>query len=353
MEPPVDDDLEVADTEPNDEDAPAAVRYEIASFPTDFTVRVMFEKWRDGQLIIPEFQRRFVWKLPQASRLIDSFLLGLPIPQVFLYRERTSPKLLVIDGQQRLASIAYFYLGRFEGDRVFRLTGVDPRWNGRTYDELSEDDRLTLDDSTLRSIVIQQLQPNDNSSIYQIFERLNTGGTQLNPMEIRKAVFHGPAYEMLDELNKTPNWRALIGLSSEDRRLKDVELVLRILALAERRDSYQKPMKTFITSFMADVAKESDEYREGLKQKFVSASALARELGQRPFHLRGRLNVAALDSVMATLIELGPHGLRPDLQAAYQELLDSPEFQDTAQYDTSDTNVVERRFTVVRARLGS
>ena len=175
------DDLLIEETEPTDDDEPQDIRYEIASFPTDFTVRVMYEKWKSGQLVIPDYQRRYVWNLPQASRLIESFLLGLPIPQVFLYRQHSGSELHVVDGHQRLASIALFYGGQFSHSRVFRLQGVNPNWDGKTYTELSEDDRLSLDDATLRSIIIRQIQPNDNSSVYQLFERLNTGGTPTQP----------------------------------------------------------------------------------------------------------------------------------------------------------------------------
>lgn len=341
----------VEETEPTDDEESQTTRYEITSFPTDFTVLVMYEKWRAGQLIIPDFQRHYVWNLPQASRLIESFLLGLPIPQVFLYRSRTSPQLLVVDGHQRLATISKFYEGQFTRDRVFRLRGINPEWNGKTYNELSDDDRLVLDDSTLRSIVIQQIQPNDNSSIYQIFERLNTGGTQLNAMEIRKAIFHGQAYDLLERLNNNPDWRALIGISEQDRRLRDVELVLRILALSQDWETYTKPMKAFITDYMDTLCKVSDEKILQLEQQFISASSIVHaQLGDRPFHLRTRLNVAALDSVMAGAIE-SLSTLNPDLGSSYTKLKSNQDFTNAVQFDTSDTAVVRGRFNLVRSEF--
>ena len=138
----------------------------------------------------------------------------------------------IVDGHQRLATIAHFYSGQFSQTRVFRLQGVNPNWAGKTYLELTDDDRLTLDDATLRSIVIRQIQPNDNSSVYQIFERLNTGGTQLSPMEIRRAIFRGNANDLLDTLNNNADWRAVLGRTEPDPRFRDVEMVLRILILS-------------------------------------------------------------------------------------------------------------------------
>ena len=80
------DDLLVEETELADDDESQNIRYEITSYPTDFTVKVVYEKWQSGQIVLPDYQRRYVWNLPQASRFIESFLLGLPIPQVFLYQ---------------------------------------------------------------------------------------------------------------------------------------------------------------------------------------------------------------------------------------------------------------------------
>ena len=343
----------VEDTEPTDEDEPQSIRYEIMSFPTDFTVKVMYEKWQSGQLVIPSFQRRYVWNLPQASRLIESFLLGLPIPQVFLYREHSSPTLYVVDGHQRLATIAHFYNGKFSGDREFKLRGVNSIWDGKNYLGLSEDDRTTLDDATLRSIVIRQIQPYDNSSVYQIFERLNTGGTQLNPMEIRRAIFHGKANGLLDKLNGNQDWQVLIGVTEPDPRFRDVEILLRVLALSEHWRDYSKPMKKFINDYMEVLDRSDADQVMEVESRFSQACSLVRnKLGEKPFHLRQRLNLAALDAVMSCAVEL-VDSLKPDLEAAYQELLNDPRFIETVSYSTSDTSVLQHRFELARNGLVS
>ncbi len=341
------EELLIEDTEPTDDDEPQNIRYEITSYPSDFTVKVMYEKWKSNQLIIPGYQRGYVWNLRQASRLIESFLLGLPIPQVFLYRERSSPKLIVVDGQQRLGTIARFYNGEL------RLRGVNGTWVGKTYDELIEDDRLTLDDATLRAIVIRQIQPNDNSSVYQIFERLNTGGTQLNDMEIRRAIFQGNANGLLDKLNDNDDWRALVGRSKPHTRFLDVELILRVLALAENWQRYGKPMKKFITDYMEILDKENAAKIEDLEKRFAKACKVVRaELGERPFHLRQRLNLAALDAVMACSVEL-VDSLKPDISSAYESLRADDVFMKTVTHDTSDAAVVRQRFKLVHSAFGS
>ena len=100
--------------------------YEILTYPTDFTLEVLVDKFEREQIQVPPYQRGFVWNQTKASRLIESFLLGLPVPPIYLYQDPTENTLLVIDGQQRLKSILYFFQGYFgeekKGKRpVFRL----------------------------------------------------------------------------------------------------------------------------------------------------------------------------------------------------------------------------------------
>lgn len=256
-----------------------------------------------------------------------------------------------MDGQQRLSTLAQFYNGRFDDSRVFRLSGVDPRWQGRTYDSLTESDQLRLDDTPLRSMVIQQLQPNDHSSIYLIFERLNTGGTQLNPMEIRKAVYHGAAYDFLAGLNDVPAWRDILDQQRRDRRLRDVELVLRVLALSERWTGYVKPMKGFLNRYMEDLAHAAETRLDDLGHRFTEGAAhVVDALGPRPFHIRTRLNAAALDGFMGSVVALpAPHSAI--LAHAWSELREDEEFTDVISFDTSDTVVVRRRFERIHRAL--
>ena len=356
MEKPVvsvDEELLVEETELSDDDEPQNIRYEITSYPADYTVKVIYEKWRDEQIIIPDYQRRNVWSLTQASRLIESFLMGLPIPQVFLYREGSSPSLIVIDGQQRLGTIARFY------NREFRLRGVNSIWVGKNYDELIEDDRVTLDDATLRVIVIRQIQPNDNSSVYEIFKRLNTGGTQLNAMEIRRAIFRGEANRSLNSLNENSDWRALIGIPKPETRFRDVELLLRVLALAENWRNYGdrkyggQSMKNFMDKFMESFDKQDAEKIDQLERRFIKAcEKVHSELGEKPFHLRQRLNLAALDAVMACSVELAD-SLKPGIGATYDKLKNDATFLGAVTQNTSHTAEVQQRFNLVHSALTS
>jgi len=220
----IDEQWDVEQTEEAEEQEQDTIPYEISYYPADFTLKGYLDKHEAGQLIVPSFQRQYVWDQVRASKLIESFLLGLPVPGVFLYRVRETKHLKVIDGQQRIMTAVRFFKGRFD-DKVFRLRKVKERWDGKTFDELSESDQFQLHDSVLRATIVQQITPEDDSSIYHIFERLNTGGLNLNAMEIRKCVHSGDLIQMLELLNTNETWRLLIGKPKPDKRMRDVEWI--------------------------------------------------------------------------------------------------------------------------------
>jgi len=108
------------------------------------TIELLIKKYKENEIVIPSFQRKYVWKEKKASKFIESFLLGLPIPQIFLFREAKNQDLLVVDGQQRLKSILYFFDGKFEDGKIFKLKDVRDQWEGKTYGDLTESDKRRL-----------------------------------------------------------------------------------------------------------------------------------------------------------------------------------------------------------------
>ena len=181
-------DFEVTEEDEETEALPPS-NYEIFSYPADTTLKGYLDQWDNKQLYIPQFQRNYVWDQTRASKLIESFIVGLPVPPVFLYKPATTKSFWIIDGHQRIRSIVDFQKGIFNDDAKFRLKGVDSRWLGKSFSELTETERFAFETTVLRAVVIQQTNPKDNSSIYKIFERLNTGGLRLNAMEVRQCVY--------------------------------------------------------------------------------------------------------------------------------------------------------------------
>jgi len=338
--------------EPEEDEAIPTSTYEIFSYPADTTLKGYLDQWNNGQLYIPRFQRNYVWDQTRASKLIESFLLGLPVPPVFLYKPASTKTFWIIDGHQRIKSIVDFQKGLF-GEGKFRLKGVDARWLSKTFAELSDTDRFGLETAVLRAVVIQQTNPKDNSSIYRIFERLNTGGIRLNAMEVRQCVYESDFLDKLKKLNELPEWRGLLGLTKLDKRLKDVELLLRVIALFRDYEHYEKPMKGFLNDCATYFEKKDeagDQQEEDNVIKLISDTIKKTQgaLGDRPFHLRGRLNYSALD---ATLVALMRNGIPHDLPKRYNTLIANEDFLNSASYDTSDESVLKERFRIANQTL--
>ena len=175
----------------------------------------------------------------QASRFIESLLLGLSVPGIFLYKEPATNKHLVIDGQQRLKTLQFFFGGTFL-KKKFRLTNISKRWERKTYSELDEADHLKIDDAIIHTTIFQQDEPKyGDSSIYYVFERINTGGIRLSSQEIRVCLNYGKLAQLLKELNDHENWRNIYGPKS--KRLKDQELILRFFSSFFRTFSMSAP----------------------------------------------------------------------------------------------------------------
>lgn len=204
---------------------------------------------------------------------------------------------MIIDGQQRLRTLQYFYDVVFKG-REFALRDVQTRYEGKTFKTLDKEDQLRLSDSIIHATVIRQDEPTDDqSSIYHIFERLNTGGTLLQPQEIRACIFHGPFDDLLEDLDKNGVWRNIYGPPS--KRLKDQELILRFFALYFYANQYSRPMKEFLNKFMGANRDLRQISKGKLCKAFVPTVELINDaLGSRAFRPERALNAAVCDSVM-------------------------------------------------------
>lgn len=323
--------------------------YSITSYGADYPVDSLVNRLRNEKIKIPDFQRGFVWNIKQASRFIESLLLGLPVPGIFLSRDMDSADLLVIDGQQRLKSLLFFYDG-YLNERVFRLRDVQKRFEGKSYKELESDDRQRLDDSIIHATIVKQDEPSeDNSSVYLVFERLNTGGLQLQPQEIRSAIYSGPFATLLKDLNDFSAWRNVYGAKSP--RLKDQEFILRFFALYLYREHYKKPLKGFLNTYMAKNRYFSLHDQESLTNIFVETiSFVDKSLGKKAFRPIRAMNASVYDSMMVGIAEmLASREKWPEADAflhAYENLLADKEYLQATTDATSDEPIVEKRISL-------
>jgi len=322
-------------------------KYSITSYGADYPVDGLVKRIRDGSIYIPPFQRGFVWSLRQASRFVESLLLGLPVPGIFLSRDEETQRLLVIDGQQRLRTLQYFYDGIFHNTkREFALKDVQAQYEGVTYKLLSEEDRRKLDDSIIHATIVRQDEPSeDNSSIFNIFERLNTGGALLQAQEVRAAIYGGEFNTLVKKLNDNESWRALFGPVSD--RMRDQELILRFFALYYRSEKYEKSMKVFLNTYMADNRHLSRETAEEMQRIFDdTVETVHKYLGANAFRPRKAFIAAIFDAVMVGVVRRLAKGKIQDREALvkqYEELLINGVFLDAVTSHTSDQDTVKTR----------
>lgn len=375
------DEIDVAPITSEEEDAETALRpYEILSYPADYTLEVLVDKWRKGEINSPLLQRRYVWPQARASKLIESFLLGLPVPPVFVYQDRNDNSLLIVDGHQRLRSIAYFFSGWFGEEKdpakvPFNLIGLSEEspFLGATYQHLENTDPAAINrlkNSVLRAFIMKQVQPADDTSIIEIFGRLNTGGMILQAQEIRNCIYEGQFNELLKKLNKNDDWRKIVGTTTEDKRMRDVELILRFLALFYNVKNYEKPMKEFLNKFMREnrrapaeqpsesaakqraIAVKRKEFQDRMNEfedLFTRTSAaIVKSLGSRPFHIARGLNAAVFDSVFTAFARhidnVGDGKASPSaLNTKFKHLLVNTQYLKWVSSATTDKDVVPKR----------
>jgi hypothetical protein len=336
----------------DEDDEAVPFQYAISSKGIDYDVQGLVKRLIDGDILIPRFQRGFVWSLKEASRFIESLLFGLPVPNIFLSEEPDTQRLLVVDGQQRLTTLRCFYEGLWpltKREFAIKGTGAKGRYEGATYKSLPDADRRRLDNSSLRASIIKQDQPSeDNSSIYHVFERLNTGGVSLTAHEIRAAIYHGKFSDLINELNNNKQWREIYG--PENKLMRDQELILRFFAFYFNDQKYKAPMKEFLNKFMAGNRELAKIPGETLHSLFTeSIHTVHSAIGRRAFRPSRAINTAVFDAVMvgltrrlATGIPISSEGLR----TVYANLLSNEKFLDITQHSTGHPTNVEARLRI-------
>lgn len=343
MSDPTNEEIRVVD-DAGDEDIPFV--YSMTSWGADYALETLVQRLQKDLIFVPPFQRNFVWKLPQASRFIESLLIGLPIPGVFLYKEEDTGRMLIIDGQQRLQTIRMFYEGIFDR-REFALTGVEEGLEGKTYKTLSEEQRNNLNDTIIHATIVRQDAPEgDDSSVYQIFERLNTGGTQLQPQEIRASIYYGGFSQFLNRINSDESWRSIYGNVSP--RMKDQELILRFLAFRFSKSDYQRPLNKFLNDFMKDHRNPSPDEIEKFEESFLSACRLfSVALDIKAFRPKASLNAAVFDSMMVGLsyaLDQNPDINAENVRQIHQHLLQDADYIQACSRATGDQASIDLRF---------
>lgn len=347
--------------------------FKISSWGADLSFRELIDRYDDNELIKPELQRKYVWDKTEASRFIDSILLGLPVPSIFLAKTKQE-KMLIIDGYQRIMTVYdYVQRGLFSSDgKIFKLSRsekINKRWRGKAFKELSETEQRKIKNTTIHAIIFVQQHPSeDDTSMYQVFERINTSGRTLMPQEIRNCVYQGDFNKLLIELNKNTKWRGLYGLEFEDERMRDIEYVLRFFALSSKEfgkiDTERISLKKFLNQFMGlsrsnnegIIAKRKSRFNKCIDfiEKNFGKSAFHNISPSNPDRLVNKFNPTIYDSIMiATDIALkkNENMTVSGAEQKRKELLKNENYQSVISVETMKTENIKHRINLVLEKL--
>lgn len=274
----------------------------------DLPISTIKEMFDEGDIIPqPTYQRDYVMDDKQASKLIESILIQIPIPTVYLCEE-TDGRLSVIDGQQRITSIVRFLKNEFALKGLEELTSL----NKKCYKDLDKTMQRTIKNTTLSSIVIlkesQELK-------YEIFARLNQGSTKLKPQELRNCIYRGSFNDMLEELANNPLLKVLY--REENKRKNYQEYILRFFALRNHSE-YKSSLKKTFNDYMAKHQNDSEEEIQNLKKQFTSTMDIIKQvLGENAFCAYDRQNGkfmntfsgSVYDSIVVSFARFNNHDL--------------------------------------------
>ena len=365
----------------------SVAQYDISVIPNDFNVLTINSLLDSSVITMPSFQRNYVWDKKRASKFIESLIIGLPVPQIFLYQiERNI--FSVIDGQQRLMSIYFFMKQRFprSGKRAFLRkifdkngsipdnilsddhyfqdfklqfakleNGCPHPLNGKKYTTLDVTQKGAFELMPIRCMSIRQNIPDDNSSIYEIFSRLNTGGLNLSPQEIRGCLYASSFYDSLYELNNDTRWRRILGKPEEDDKFRDVEIILRCFALLHNHKKYNGAMIQFLNQFSKESQKFSDEQIEKCKDLFNTVLDVLADIEPKTFLTKNQsFNVSFFDSVFVAIAEQLQKKNESEVKITEEKLKQLKEdvaFDEAITHSTSHQKVVATRLRLAEQYL--
>ena len=305
----------------------------------DESVDALVSRIRKGRLILqPEFQRDFVWSRSKSSLLIESILMQIPLPVIYV-AELPDGTWEVVDGQQRLTTIRSFIDGRFPNGETARLGQLRVRSDlrGKTFQDLPPEDQVAIEDYTLRVILIQKEANPDLK--FEVFERLNSGADKLNDMELRNCIYRGSYNDMLKELSEHDLLLKIRADTTPDARMQDRQLILRFFAMWRNTHlRYRGPMKQFMNHEMQEHRHATPEKIAEMKRVFSEAMQCAWDVfgahafrryspgdattPQGRWETSGKLNVALWDTILYVFSYYERRQILPIADALREEFLD-------------------------------
>ncbi len=315
----------------------------ISQVPTN--VSNMMDRLENGEYdLAPVFQRHDgLWKEEAQSRLIESLMLKIPLP-AFYFDAAREDKWVVIDGLQRLTAFQNYLVGnvREDGKREkYRFKGMQylTDFNGKTFDELPRQYVRRVKESSIIAYTVTKGTPEE--VVFNIFQRINTGGISLNAQEIRQALYYGAGTELIKELAGRQEFKEATQYAVKPERMLDREYVLRFLSFTEL--DYEKEYKGNIDDFLRKGLKKANTFEENeieeVTENFIRIMNVCREVfGKYAFRKynqnfrRGPINKAIFEIWAICFSELDDSQLdkirkrKEDFIAGFGKLLANTEF---------------------------
>lgn len=331
----------------------------------DIEITSLYDRYKNGKLIVqPEYQRQYVWDKPKASRLIESVLLDVPLPMIYL-SEGMDGKLSVIDGQQRLASFFAYFDNLFPDKSEFKLTGLRALSDlkNKAYKYLDDDKQDKIRQYGIPVIIFKK--ESDSELKFEVFERLNTGSVALNDQELRNCIFRGKYNELLKKMAQIPEYRVNLALKETEKRMKDIEYALRFSAFYHTSyDRFVSPMKRFLNNDMEKYQNITDYDAQELFNAFKQANFLVHSVfGKHAFKKykrddnnpnQGLWEPTIINSSLYDIIMYSFAVLNKEIIIRYSDkirdalinlMVDDQDFIDSIEKATSSAKQVHYRFT--------
>ncbi|MGY5629280.1 DUF262 domain-containing protein [Streptomyces sp. UC1A3] len=332
------------------------------------TVDLLLSRLRNEMIdLAPDFQRKAgIWTDGKQSRLIESLLLRIPIPS-FYAAEKKDGSWAIVDGIQRLTSIARFVEPQTVGADPLKLTGLEylRNFDEASFADLSGKLQIRLRETEVVVHVIRRGTP--EPVMFNVFARINTGGEPLTRQEIRHALIPGRARTLLAELAETEEFRRATGYSVVGDRMADREMVLRFLAFRMTSPHAYKPgdFDAFLAEAMHQVNRLDSADEDRLRTEFVTAMLAAEDIfGHHAFRKYRRnqqrkspINKALFEAIAVNLASLDDDDRdvlrQTDVLDAFAELMEDPEFERAISVGTGDARKVRKRFDAVKELFGN
>jgi len=332
---------------------------------SDPPISDLCDRMTKGRLDVQaDFQRNYVWenKAQLKSKLIESVLLKVPIPVIYT-AEMNDGKEVVVDGQQRLKTFSEFR--KEDGFKITKLKILE-NLNNKGYADLPEELQIKFDEYPIR--VVKILKESHPDIKYDIFERLNRGSVKLNDQELRNCIYRGNFNTLLRKLTKNQDFLQIQKLSEPDKRMRDVEKILRFFALLDKGiQNYKSPVRTFLNIYMEERKDISEKEEQQKTEQFKKCAELCKTVfGELTGHrwvkdeddvggyIATVFNDGILDAQMIGFTEYSKHDVIPKasvIKDAYIDLVSTSSFIETVQIATYSTKQTKRRMEKWLAKL--